>query len=93
MREKTIERRLLDEVRKAGGICMKFTSPAFSGVPDRLILMPGGVMVFAELKAPGKTPGKLQRTVHGMLRDLGFRVEVIDSMERVKEVIDEIRTA
>ena len=42
--EKVIERKLRDGVKKLGGgaQCLKFESPGTSGVPDRLILLPGG---------------------------------------------------
>lgn len=55
MREKQIEQQLVSAVRRMGGICPKWVSPGLDGVPDRIILLPGGHMAFAELKAPGKT--------------------------------------
>ena len=55
MREKTIEAKLVQAVRTKGGLALKFTSPGFDGVPDRLVLLPGGRIAFIELKAPGKT--------------------------------------
>ena len=55
MREKQIEQKLVQAVRKSGGMCMKFVSPNFDGMPDRVILLPGGKIAFAELKAPGKS--------------------------------------
>ena len=61
MREKEIEQRLVQAVKDMGGIAPKFVSPGLDGVPDRLILLPGGHMAFAELKAPGQTPRPLQR--------------------------------
>ena len=60
MLEKEIEQKLVRAVKAAGGICPKFVSPGMDGMPDRLILMPGGHMAFAELKAPGKKPRPLQ---------------------------------
>jgi hypothetical protein len=54
--EKTIEKKLINAVKSMGGIAPKFVSPGFDGMPDRLVLLPGGVMAFAELKAPGKKP-------------------------------------
>lgn len=56
MREKVIEQKLTREVKRAGGICPKFVSPGFAGMPGRLILFPDGMIAFAELKAPGKKP-------------------------------------
>ena len=61
MREKEVEQKLVKTVRKAGGFCIKFTSPGFDGVPDRLVLLPKGRIAFIELKAPGKKPRALQK--------------------------------
>ena len=90
MREKEIEKRLVSEVKKKGGICPKFVSPGFDGMPDRIILLPKGRMAFAELKAPGKKPRPLQLSRHKLLRKLGFQVYVIDDIRNIIEVIDEI---
>ena len=59
-------------------------------MPDRLILMPGGMMAFAELKAPGMKPRALQMARHEMLRRLGFRVYVIDGIEQIGGILDEL---
>ena len=90
MREKQIEQRLVQEVRKAGGICPKFTSPGFAGMPDRLVLLPHGRMAFAELKAPGRKAGQLQMARHRLLERLGFRVYVIDDAGQIGKIIGEI---
>ena len=90
MREKQIEQKLVQEVRKNGGICPKFTSPGFAGMPDRLILLPHGRLAFAELKAPGQKPRPLQAARHGMLRRLGFRVYVLDGEGQIEKIISEI---
>ena len=60
MREKTIEQKFREAVRNAGGLALKFTSPGWDGMPDRLALLPGGRMAFVEVKAPGKKPRPLQ---------------------------------
>ena len=52
MREKIIEQKLVTAVKKHGGICPKFTSPGFDGMPDRLLLLPHGRFAFVEVKAP-----------------------------------------
>lgn len=90
MREKDIERKLVRAVRSAGGLCPKFVSPGLDGVPDRIVLMPGGRLAFAELKAPGKKPRPLQERRAAQLRRLGFRVYVIDREEQIGGVLDEI---
>ena len=93
MRERDIERKLIQAVRQIGGLALKFVSPGFNGVPDRLMLFPNGRAAFCEVKAPGEKPRPLQ--VHRMeqLRGLGFRVYVIDDVEQIGGMIDEICSA
>ena len=74
MREKDIENKLTLAVKKAGGIALKFVSPGFAGMPDRIVLLSDGLIAFAELKAPGKKPRPLQLARHRLLRSLGFKV-------------------
>ena len=92
MREKTIEKKLSDEVKKRGGLAPKFTSPGFNGMPDRIVLMPGGHIAFVEVKAPGKAPRPLQKARHRMLRQLGFTVYVLDDESEIGGILDEICT-
>lgn len=92
MNEKFIEHRLALMVKAAGGIAPKFVSPSFAGMPDRLVLLPGGVSAFAELKAPGMKPRPLQTARHEMLRRLGFRVYVIDGIEQIGGMLHELQT-
>ena len=88
MLEKEIEAKLKKGVEKLGGRCYKFVSPGNSGVPDRLILLPGGACAFAELKAPGKKERKLQAHIQEQIRELGFIVfSSVDSEERIDEVL------
>ncbi len=93
MREKDVEQRLFKAVRQTGGLALKFVSPGFNGVPDRLLLFPGGRLAFCEVKAPGEKPRSLQ--VHRMekLRALGFRVYVVDSVEQIGAMICEIQSS
>lgn len=90
MNEKLIERKLSERVRSKGGIALKLYSAYFTGLPDRLILMPGGRTYFAELKTTGKKPTARQLAVHEMLRDMGFRVDVIDSQEDIEKFIQDL---
>lgn len=90
MQEKLIERKLAAEVKKHGGIAVKLVSPSYAGLPDRLILLPDGIAAFAELKTPGKRPRTLQEARHRMLRELGFRVYVIDGEEQIGGMLDEL---
>ena len=81
MLEKDIESALCRRVKSLGGLCEKFVSPGRRSVPDRIITLPGGVIVFVEAKAPDKKPTSLQERDHETRRKLGCRVVVIDSME------------
>ena len=90
MREKIIEKELVRAVKDKGGIAPKFTSPGFDGMPDRLVLLPGGRMGFVELKALGKKPRALQLARHRLLRRLGFKVYVIDEINQIDSVLEEI---
>ena len=92
MREKTVEQKLVSEVKKAGGICPKWVAPGFDGVPDRIAMFPGGKIAFVEVKAPGEKPRPLQEARHELLRRLGFRVYILDEIEKIGGMIDEIRT-
>lgn len=88
--EKQIEQKLVTETRKKGGLAVKFVSPSFSGMPDRLVLLPHGVMGFVEVKAPGKKPRLLQVSRHAMLREMGFQVFVLDSLEDIPGLLQKI---
>jgi hypothetical protein len=81
MLERRVEQRLVSRARAAGGLAIKWVAPSMSGVPDRIVFLPGGRIFFVELKAPGKTPTALQERVIGILRSLGAEVHVVDSME------------
>ena len=91
MREKLTEQKLVSAVKNLGGICPKFTSPGFDGMPDRIVLLPGGRMAFVEVKTMGCKPRPLQLARHGMLRRLGFRVYVLDDAAHIGGILDEIR--
>ena len=90
MREKSIEQALVKAVKAAGGICPKFVSPGFDGMPDRLVILPGGTVGFVEVKAPGKKPRPLQDSRHRLLRELGFRVYVVDGLAQIEVMLNEI---
>ena len=79
--ERDVERALIARVKRLGGMCEKFTSPGRRSVPDRLITLPGGVVVFVEVKRPGAKPTVLQERDHQRRRDMGCDVRVIDSIE------------
>jgi hypothetical protein len=93
MLEKEIEMQLVKAVKKMGGRAVKFISPGFDGMPDRLVLLPGGKCGFVEVKAPGKKPRALQVVRHEMLKTWGFKVYVADAKEQIEEIINDIYSA
>lgn len=87
--EKTLEHSLVEKIRQRGGICLKLQGNMYAGMPDRLILLPEGRMVFVELKSEGIKPRKLQLVRHEELRALGFKVFVIDTQEKLIQFLNE----
>ena len=85
--ERQIEKRLKDRAKAMGGLALKWTSPAFAGVPDRIVFLPGGRILFVELKAPGKKPTPLQVKVAQTLIALGAEVYLVDSKEGVDALL------
>lgn len=90
MRESTLEQRLVREVERIGGLAPKWVSPGNRGVPDRIVILPHGRVVFVEMKAPGKQLQPLQRKWMKTLRSLGHRVYKIDSAEDIERFIQEV---
>ena len=90
MRESKIERALVNAVRKQGGIAFKFTSQTMNGIPDRLVLLPGGQIGFVELKAPGKQLRLLQKKRKAQLEALGFPVFTVDRLDMIDGTIKRI---
>ena len=85
--EKSLEARLRREVEARGGKAIKLTSQLHRGLPDRLVLMPGGHAWFVEVKTTGRKPTKLQQAVHRDLRAMGFDVFVVDSTASLEKVV------
>lgn len=72
--EKELEANLVQEIKALGGLCLKWTSPSTSGVPDRIILLPGGTIAFAELKRPkGYRIAPLQKYWAEKMKGMGFK--------------------
>ena len=90
MREKEIEQKLASEVKRRGGICPKWVSPGFDGMPDRLVFLPGRHFGLVEVKAPGEKPRPLQVSRHRLFERLGFKVFVLDSKDQIPALLDEI---
>ena len=87
MRETNVEKRLRSRVCGLGGLAPKWVSPGNNGVPDRILLFPGGRVIFCETKAPGKKLEPLQEYRKKQLESLGFTVWVADTPEAVDELI------
>ena len=88
MRERDLERQLRDRLKAAGCLALKFVSPGYTGVPDRIVLIPGGRIVFVEMKAPGGKERPRQSYVQAILRRFGFTVfSGVDSAEKIGDVV------
>jgi hypothetical protein len=90
MKEKTLEKKLVENVRKNGGIALKFSSSFFTGFPDRIVLMPGSKIFMAELKTTGQKPTVRQSVVIELLQKMGFSVSVIDSNDSLFDFLQMI---
>lgn len=88
-RERTVERRFRELAARHGGVAFKWESPGVAGVPDRILLLPGGRMFLVELKRPGGRPRPIQKAMHARLERLGFPVHVVDDADRFfADVVD-----
>lgn len=83
IREVIIEKALVKETERRGGIAYKLTVPGRANVPDRLLLMPGGRAIFVECKAPGQNPRPGQQRELARLAALGFEVHTLDSTDNL----------
>ena len=90
MKESAIEARLVREVKKRGGLCYKFTSPGSPGVPDRIVILPGGVTVYVELKTEIGRLAKIQKWQIEELRKRGAVVRVLKGMDQVLAFLEEV---
>ena len=90
MLEKELESKLVKAVKKQGGLCWKFVSPGTVGVPDRLALMKSGRIAFVEVKRPGEHLRPIQERRKAQLEELGFKVFILDSEEKIGEILNGI---
>ncbi len=91
MRESELEKKFCKLVAQAGGKAYKFVSPGNAGVPDRIVVLPGGKIGFVELKKQGGTPRKQQWIRRAELESLGCYAAVVDSVESAETAISAIR--
>ena len=92
MLEKELEKKLVKAIKSLGGICWKLTSPGTVGVPDRICLLNKGKIIFVEVKREGETLRPVQKKRKQELEKLGFKVFVLDSEEKIQEVLNEIQS-
>ena len=85
-KEDIVENLLVRRIDELGGVALKLQPPP-AGIPDRLVLLPGGRMYFIELKRPGEGPRKLQVYWLEKLLRMGFEARVLDSKEAVREFV------
>lgn len=91
--EKDIERWLGNQLKNLGCIYMKFVSPGNDGVPDRIVILPGGLVVFAELKDDTGRLRPNQRVQIKRMRKLGASVSVVTGKLGATLFVDDIRRA
>ena len=91
--EKFTEQKLVRAVKTMGGLALKFITPGYNGVPDRIILLAGGKAAFVELKAKGKKMRPLQVKRKRELESLGFSVYCIDNVNQIGEVLSAIQSS
>lgn len=90
MLESTLEQSMRKYIKSLGGKAFKWVSPGEVGVPDRICILPGGRVIFVELKRPGRKNGlsERQKKIARVLEGLGCEVWCINSMEDLKERIE-----
>lgn len=86
--EKYIERYLCQQVQGRGGLSLKYSNPGLIGFPDRICLLPGGVVFWVELKSRGRKPTRIQQIRIAALRALGQQVHVIDSISQIDDLLN-----
>lgn len=92
MLEKEVEKYLVREVKKIGSVSFKFISPGNAGVPDRIVILPMGKVVFVELKTDKGKLSKLQTAQIRKISELGAEVKVLYGIEGVRKFINEIQS-
>ena len=91
MRESVLEKKLKRCIEtKLKGRCLKFVSPGEAGVPDRLLFLPEGKTLLVEVKRPGEKLRKLQVKQKQKFEKLGHEVFVLDSMDRLHELMQRL---
>ena len=89
MLETSVESVLVQGVKARGGVALKL-QPFVAGVPDRIVLMPGGRTYLVELKQTNEHPTKIQRHWHDRLRRDGHSVAVLRGADQVREWMSQL---
>lgn len=89
--EKSIERYLVEQAKQNGLLCLKYSNPNMVGYPDRLLVLPGGSVIWVELKSKGRKPTKIQQIRMSELTGMGHLVEVIDNKADIDKLIKTIK--
>ena len=74
-----------------GGEAFKWVSPGNDGVPDRIVMLPGGRLIFVELKADRGRLSSVQKIQIRRIQKLGQDVEVVQGMDGLEEFLERIR--
>ena len=92
-RERDVESRLASSLKKIGLPCLEFEPSNCIGMPDRLVLLPGGKVMWVEVKTDGGSLEEIQKLRHRELESLGHTVRVVWSKDDVDDLIEEIKKA
>jgi hypothetical protein len=91
-RETHVEGYLRARVQDVGGLCVKLNPASYVGIPDRLVLLPGGRVVFAEVKKPqGGVVGRSQYVWRDRLIELGFVHRFVFTREDVEDMLEVLK--
>ena len=79
-------------MRRKGGQALKLNPTTNAGVPDRLFLLPGGLVLFVEFKAPNKTGRRTQRQLYwaNTVEELGHHYLCTNSLDDFKTWVDSL---
>ena len=91
MKESDIERWLVSQIKDLGGIADKFVSPGNPGVPDRIIVMPNGRIIFAELKTEIGRLSNIQKWQRERYQRMGVDYRIVKGMKAAKELVKELK--
>lgn len=83
-----VESHFVKRVKALGGLVIKLNVTGTVGVPDRLVVLPGGAVWLVELKRPGGRVRPTQLAMLGRMVELGANVALLSSKEEVDDWVD-----